>query len=130
MIPQVTGYKGFNSYGNRPYSAYKPGQFALERTYYDKATTNAPDGKAVLSNFERTGTVYGKGLCSAVKQEHFLQRGLGINGMIPYEMAHNPQLFQHTKLARKARNQGKDPMQEFHNMSLQITGTKAVRASR
>jgi hypothetical protein len=35
MKSAVVGYGGFNSYGDKPYSTFKPGQFKMDREYYD-----------------------------------------------------------------------------------------------
>ena len=63
----VVGYSGYKSYGDKPYSQFKPGQKALERDYYSGATTEKADGSKCLDNFQRFGSDYGRGVSGAVK---------------------------------------------------------------
>lgn len=58
MINNVTGYSGFKSYGEKPYSMLKPGQQRLDRDYYKDATQEKADGAKVLQNFSRYQSVY------------------------------------------------------------------------
>lgn len=58
-MKQVVGYAGFRSYGDKPYSSMKAGQFSMEREYYDKATQEKPDGSKCLANYKRFGSDYG-----------------------------------------------------------------------
>jgi len=44
MINNVTGYSGFKSYGDKPYTTLKPGQTKIERDYYKEATKEKADG--------------------------------------------------------------------------------------
>lgn len=45
MINNITGYQGFKSYGDKPYSVMKPGQTEMTRDYYKEVTTEKADGK-------------------------------------------------------------------------------------
>lgn len=67
MKSSIVGYSGFKSYGDKPYSHYKPGQTSLDRNYYDKATHEKPDGKVTLSNFGRFDSVYNQNISTTVK---------------------------------------------------------------
>ena len=42
----------------KPFSSLKVGQESMERTYYEHATHEQPDGTKCLSNFSRFGTDY------------------------------------------------------------------------
>lgn len=68
MIPSVVGYAGYKSYGDKPYSQLKPGQPSMERNFYQEATREVPDGKAVLSNFGRFESIYGQNVSKGVGQ--------------------------------------------------------------
>ena len=34
MLNNITGYSGFKSYGDKPFSMLKPGQHSMKRDYY------------------------------------------------------------------------------------------------
>ena len=53
-------------YRDKPYSKLKPGQQTMDRDFYAQATTEAPDGKAVLSNYGRFESVYGQNISAKV----------------------------------------------------------------
>jgi len=67
MIQGAVGYAGYRSYGDKPYSSFKPGQATLDRDYYAHATTEKPDGNKCLSNFQRFGTDYSQNVSKTVK---------------------------------------------------------------
>ena len=58
MLNNITGYSGYKSYGDKPYSMLKPGQTRLDRDYYKEATTEKANGEKVMSNFGRFQSVY------------------------------------------------------------------------
>ena len=113
MIPSVVGYKGFQSYGNTPYSAYKPGQTTLDREYYDKATRDKPDGKGYLGGYSRFGSVYNKNLSETVKPSDYKNQVASTNNMTAYEMAHNPDLFRFSRVGLKSLQRGVDPVEQL-----------------
>lgn len=53
MLNNITGYSGFKSYGDKPYSILKPGQATMDREYYKNATQEKPEGDTVLKNYSR-----------------------------------------------------------------------------
>jgi phosphomannomutase len=100
MISNIAGYAGFKSYGDKHYSAYKPGQTQLERDYYKDATHEKPDGVRQLQNFGRFQSVYGENVSETVKPTDYKVPSKDTNTMINYEMMHNTELMSHTRLGK------------------------------
>jgi hypothetical protein len=71
MIPKVTGYSGFNSYGITPYSLLKPGQKELKRDYYSKAEKPKVDGKNYLNSYGRFSSNQQNTVDKAVKPSDY-----------------------------------------------------------
>lgn len=49
---------GLTLHSEKPFSSLKVGQESMERSYYEHATHEQPDGTKCLSNFSRFGTDY------------------------------------------------------------------------
>jgi len=98
MISNVVGYAGYKSYGDKPYSMFKPGQQSLERDYYSKATQEVADGKKNLENYQRFQQDYGR-VSQAVKHGDYKVPLKDANMLVGYEMSHKPDLFQYTRRA-------------------------------
>jgi len=98
MISNVVGYAGYKSYGDKPYSMFKPGQQSLERDYYSKATQEVADGKKNLENYQRFQQDYGR-VSQAVKHGDYKVPLKDANLLVGYEMSHKPDLFQYTRRA-------------------------------
>ncbi|TNV72348.1 hypothetical protein FGO68_gene16976 [Halteria grandinella] len=122
MIPTVVGYAGFKSYGDKPYSSFKPGQ-AKERDYFSHATHEKPDGKAVLENFTRYGTVYTQKVASTVQPGIYQVPVKNANTMISYEYGHKPELLQHMKIARVGSAKPYDTVSQSSASSLSSAST-------
>lgn len=90
MIPNVTGYDGFKSYGQAPYSFLKPGQMKLDRQYYEKATNERADGKSYLANSSRFSSLYNEDANKTVKVGDFKVPNRDCNPLADYELRHNP----------------------------------------
>ena len=67
MKTSVVGYAGYKSYGDKPFSSFKPGQTTLSRDYYAHATHEKADGGKCLENFQRFGSDYNGKVNKAVK---------------------------------------------------------------
>ena len=100
MINNVTGYSGFKSYGDKPYSMMKPGQVSMERDYYKDATSEKASGEVLMNNFGRFKSVYQQNQKENVKVGDYQVPAKSMNTMLSYEYAHNPSLFNSTKLGR------------------------------
>ena len=59
MLPSVTGYQGFRSYGNHPAIMKKPGVVSEEHTYFRDALKNK-GRQSSLDNYVRYDTAYNK----------------------------------------------------------------------
>lgn len=102
MIPKVSGYSGFNSYGITPYSMLKPGQTKLDRDYYKDANRVKPDGKTYLGTFSRFASNHQGTIDQTVKPSDYQKRNNGGRQNIHYEYLHDPHLFNYTKQGRKS----------------------------
>lgn len=51
---------------DKPYTKLKPGQESMERDFYAKATHEAPNGKVVLSNYNRFESSYAQNIAKTV----------------------------------------------------------------
>lgn len=85
---------------DKPYSTLKPGQATISRTYYDKVTTEKPNGDGVLKNFSRFESNYDQTTNKNVKLGDYKVPAKSMNTMVSYELVHNPSLFNTTKLGR------------------------------
>jgi len=90
MINNVTGYAGFKSYGDKPYSVMKPGQTRLDRDYYKDATAEVPEGQKVLSNYGRFQSIYDQNQNKNVHLGDYQVPAKSANTMVSYELIHNP----------------------------------------
>jgi len=85
----------------------------MDRDFYAQATREAPDGKAVLSNYGRFESVYNQNVAKTVapgdykvplKNNNTMCKSMPhfiiIQFIVPYEYAHNPELFNHTKTGK------------------------------
>lgn len=100
MINNVTGYSGYKSYGDKPYSMLKPGQHKLDRDYYKDATTEKADGAILMNNFGRFKSIYEQNQRTNVALGDYTVPAKSMNTMLSYEYSHKPQLFNSTKLGR------------------------------
>lgn len=103
MINNVHGYSGFKSYGDKPYSSLKPGQFKLSRDYYNDVTAEKPDGEKVLSNYERFKSIAQTTAKTNVKLGDYKVPAKSMNTMTGYELTHKPSLFNHTAIGRSQK---------------------------
>jgi hypothetical protein len=77
----------------------KAGEVNVPRNYYEKATTEHPNGEKCLTNYSRFGTDYRENVSSTVKPGDYKVPCKDANHMIHYDLGHQPNLFGYTKRA-------------------------------
>lgn len=65
-------FHNLTAISEKPFSSLKVGQESSERTYYEQATHEQPDGKKCLSNFSRFGTDYSNRISNNTKTGDFV----------------------------------------------------------
>ena len=71
---------------DKPYSMFKPGQTTLDRDYYAAATHEKADGANCLTNYQRFGTDYNKGVSKAVKPGDYKVPSKDANNLSKYRV--------------------------------------------
>jgi len=93
----VVGYAGYKSYGDKPYSKFKPGQSQLDRDYYSKATTEEVSGAKNLENYHRFKSDYGKNTSEGTKVGDYTVPSMDANLLLGYDLMNDPTLYQHSR---------------------------------
>lgn len=113
MIPKVTGYSGFNSYGGLPYSSMKPGQRSLDRDYYKDVSKH--DKGALKDSYNRFASNHQNTVDKAVKPSDYKPADRTGGRNTQYEYLHDPELFKHTKVGRMQQTTGLRSSAELKN---------------
>jgi hypothetical protein len=113
MIPKVSGYSGFNSYGGLPYSSLKPGQVKLDRDYYKDVSKH--DKNALKDTYNRFVSNQQNTVDKAVKPSDYKAVSRSGKQNLQYEYLHDPELYKHTKVGRMQQSTGIRASTELRN---------------